>query len=1178
MALKGREVADAYIEVHGDLSKFRKDLMKAKASAREAGEAYGEEFADGFQKRASDDIRADKDSIIDSLYTGKTVDWDRAFGRFDSKNLDEAQEKMLDFMRDMQESGTMSEEQFAAVSAKVRKAASDVRDAREAEAAYNAEINHGRKLREAAALAAARSQATISRLTRESQAELSRYNLTYRGMAQESNQRAFEKNWKSLVEYMQGADIGPNNTSVENIARFKREMRDTARQARDMGRISNMEFGRVSASILSLVPNVKGFNSRLDGGNSKMSLMSSLTDKMKSSWAGMDGTVRMVLGLIAAASGPMAAGLSGLSAAGTALVSSVGMAAAAAIPLGAIALGLGTGIGLAVTAMKQMKKDFPGLVTAGKAVETAWKGQAKAFGDQWGKSLTGLLDTFSKKIKQYNFGKALGESFAAITTAFTGVLNSPGFDAFMRSMTNEIPDAVKGIGVGLAGVFEALFNMMAAAAPVAKLLGDDFAAWGGKFAKSMEEMRKSGKLQEVFEKARESLLAVLDLTGSIGSSLGTLFMIGSTSGNRMLGDLTSIVDKFTEWMRTEEGRKKMTEWFENGERIVKSFKPLLIGLAEALDTLVTPHSIKQFEDLMKSIGGLLPIIGEMLRVVSDLGILNLLADLFLVVGEAIRPLLAPLNEITKSLGGYLADAIKAVKPLFEQIATALLPLIEAIKKIIDIVGPALVPALEKITAVLGPVIKVIGEVVAVIADFLAPILGEMLVGIIDNVVGMISGLATVFLGIVDVVKGIFTLIGGLISGDGEAMKEGWNLIMGGIADIFTGALEFIWNAVLLILVGKVFGAIKGFLSPLLGMFKGSFGGVKTAVDDILRGMDGFIRGIWSGISKFFDDTLKNIGRFFGDAWRGISSGVSTGMSNMRTSVDDGLRAISGFFSSIWTSIRTTTGDLVGGIKDRVVGAMTTMRDTVQSQLNRMGEFFSGGFNYMRDVVANAMIRIDNAVRDGISNAMSWVRDLPLKIYNTLSDLGNQLWNIGYNMMQGFIDGIASMGNRLIAAVMGPVSNAVQAVKNFLGINSPSRLMRSFGNFTGEGLALGFDDQEKNIKSSAMNMADIAVRQFDSSKMMIAGRDAAQGFADGLSRGENVVQDALGKLSITEFPVAAIQASAIGAFAGSSSAEQAARTSGGVIVEAGAITVSTPATDGGIVAGQMLDELVKKIGG
>ena len=86
--------------------------------------------------------------------------------------------------------------------------------------------------------------------------------------------------------------------------------------------------------------------------------------KMQASWRRMDSTVRVVMGLIAAAGDQVAVLGSGVAAAGTAFVSSFGMAAAAIIPLFTGLVGIGTATLLAVKSFERLRETMPGIQQA----------------------------------------------------------------------------------------------------------------------------------------------------------------------------------------------------------------------------------------------------------------------------------------------------------------------------------------------------------------------------------------------------------------------------------------------------------------------------------------------------------------------------------------------------------------------------------------------------------------------------------------------------------------------------------------------------------------------------------------------------------------------------------------------------------------------------------------------
>ena len=79
---------------------------------------------------------------------------------------------------------------------------------------------------------------------------------------------------------------------------------------------------------------------------------------------------------------------------------------------------------------------------------------------------------------------------------------------------------------------------------------------------------------------------------------------------------------------------------------------------------------------------------------------------------------------------------------------------------------------------------------------------------------------------------------------------------------------------------------------------------------------------------------------------------------------------------------------------------------------------------------------------------------------------------------GLIDGVASMGRKLIEKVEGVVGDAIDAAKNLLGIASPSKVFKSFGRFTMLGLIVGIDQLSGSVVSSIKNVADKMTNVFN----------------------------------------------------------------------------------------------------
>lgn len=82
--------------------------------------------------------------------------------------------------------------------------------------------------------------------------------------------------------------------------------------------------------------------------------------------------------------------------------------------------------------------------------------------------------------------------------------------------------------------------------------------------------------------------------------------------------------------------------------------------------------------------------------------------------------------------------------------------------------------------------------------------------------------------------------------------------------------------------------------------------------------------------------------------------------------------------------------------------------------------------------------------------------------------------IGANAALGFGIGMEHMIGRVRSSAATIAGAAAERLKSFLGIHSPSRLFREYGEYTGEGFALGVEDSEHQVMSSTASLAKRAL--------------------------------------------------------------------------------------------------------
>jgi immunity-specific protein beta241 len=227
-----------------------------------------------------------------------------------------------------------------------------------------------------------------------------------------------------------------------------------------------------------------------------------------------------------------------------------------------------------------------------------------------------------------------------------------------------------------------------------------------------------------------------------------------------------------------------------------------------------------------------------------------------------------------------------------------------------------------------------------------------------------------------------------------------------------------------------------YLQPVLEAFGTAIGEAVPKIMSLVESIQGALTPIIEGLAPIVTGVMQTIGDIFMAALD-ILTGVFT--------------VIQGIFTGDWQMVWDGVGQIVDGAINLVVSALSGWFNMIQG-------FFSSGVSMIQGLWSSGWEMIKNAVSNGISSVISTVSGLPSSILSALGNLGSLLYNAGSNVIAGFINGIRSKASSLASAAIDTVKGGVDAVLNFLGIHSPSRLFYKIGGYTGEGMVLGIRSQ------------------------------------------------------------------------------------------------------------------------
>ena len=436
-----------------------------------------------------------------------------------------------------------------------------------------------------------------------------------------------------------------------------------------------------------------------------------MSNKVRGAFRRMDRTVKLVLVSIVAAGPQLAAGLSGVGAAAVSLIAVVGGAIAALAPLAGVIAPAGYGLILAVAGLKDLEKYSPGAAGALDDLKSAFKDVALSdFMEEWSGSLEGFFDTLATSLRESEVAKKIGEAFAGITDAFTDVLKGRGWEAFMTAIEGPLSRALEDVGEAFSFIMEGAFNFMAATAPLAEGIAGAFRDWAKSWADMQEKMRGSGETLETFTRLKDALKAVVDLIGSVASTMSTVLGAALPFGISMVETLTQMIDDFDAFLAKPEGKTALDDWLRNGTAMMGALGGLIADLGTTLGSLVTEETSASFALLAENLGEIVKWLGALILAAAESGLLDSVGTALVGILEALEPLIKPFGDLLELLGDVFDVAFEYLNPILEDLA-------ELLGGVVSDTVAALSPLVDELAAALDPLEPIVAGIIESFKDF-----------------------------------------------------------------------------------------------------------------------------------------------------------------------------------------------------------------------------------------------------------------------------------------------------------------------------------------------------------------------------------------------------------------------------------------------------------------------------
>jgi phage-related protein len=254
---------------------------------------------------------------------------------------------------------------------------------------------------------------------------------------------------------------------------------------------------------------------------------------------------------------------------------------------------------------------------------------------------------------------------------------------------------------------------------------------------------------------------------------------------------------------------------------------------------------------------------------------------------------------------------------------------------------------------------------------------------------------------------------------------------------FRDGLMWIYNEGILPLWNLLVSVFTPAWNQLVTAFQNLWASIQPLVQALWAQLQPALMSIWNAIQPYLLPVL------------GILAAIILGPV---------LLAIGLFIAIIYATIHVvtflvnTTTQAVEWMKANWASLAAVVVARFGTQINWIRQFIG--------VVGQIVGKVQNAV-NGAKSAFDILRNI-------------DLYQIGVNIIQGLINGIASMTGA-VQAKAGEIANSVKnTISGALQISSPSKLMEQFGKWTGQGLAIGMNQSQFEVASASANLAANAV--------------------------------------------------------------------------------------------------------
>ena len=681
------------------------------------------------------------------------------------------------------------------------------------------------------------------------------------------------------------------------------------------------------------------------------------------------------------------------------------------------------------------------------------------------------------------------ESMTRMTNRFKDFMKeSPTMLRFYDNMSEKGSTVFDSVINGLGQFGKGLVDMVNAGMPLIENVASGFENMGTKFAEWADRMAANDGFKAFTEYVNENMPKISSIFGDAFNGIINLFAAFGENSSLVLDGLVDMMERFREWSATI----KESDGFQKFIEYIQTNAPTVIGLIGNIVMMIVNFAI-----------AIAPLAQKVLEVTN--AIIEWLAELFKT-----SPIVGMVVGAITTLFGILM----AIAPAFIMITTLLKPLISGLFRLltsstmVNAIMWVLRGAMVLLSGTVGVVIGVITALVAIFVILYQEV--EWFRNVVNSVWTFVSNFIQERVALIietfnqfrEQGQGIFeALWNTIVTIISEGLAQTYNSIIQWVANVIAAIVA--WGIQLastvtsaltqfaLSIAMKLIEAKNNFVTWIASTIASIVAFGASIISSIVSTMASFVSSIISGtasalnaIASFIASGISSIVSFGASIVSTIISAMASFVSSIVSGTASALSAISSFVSSAISSIVSFVSSLISNIASGMSSFVSTIASGASSALSTIASFVSSAISaivsFVSQIVStitSGMSQFVSAIVSGGASAVSAVSSMGSSIVSTVTGFVGAMVSAGADLIRGLVNGIKSMAGAAVNAAKSVVGDAIAGAKNLLGINSPSRVFRSFGEYTMQGLEIGINRMASRAVGAVTDVAKDMTNSF-----------------------------------------------------------------------------------------------------